>query len=295
MRPNLASSMMAGTKTVVTARDRELFSVLRAARWLSTEQIRRHLFPAASTNAVNKRLRKLTRGGFLYAIRPGRTETLYFRLTNRANVVTGCAERHRAHRFPTQVRHFSAINDVRLWFHAGSCPDFRLVTFHAEWDYRRFQSKAAIIPDATVDIERAQLIQRVAIEVDCNTENASMLAKKVRAYRSRQFQRSNLSGLILFMPGLGRIRATVAACCRANVLTGDLPCWIADLNRLWLVDLDTPYVLDIAALAASGAITLQSVRSVLASPVGVSCRQEGQASLSASNPVTSENTSGLII
>jgi len=48
----------------LTKRCLDLFRMLRAARWLTTAQIHRRFFSAATLDAARKRLRKLTDAGY---------------------------------------------------------------------------------------------------------------------------------------------------------------------------------------------------------------------------------------
>src|SRR5204862_8366665 len=62
----------------LTTRCLGLLRLIRAARWLSTGQIQRRFFPLATTDAVRKRLRKLTSTGYLVVVRRDRMSQAIF-------------------------------------------------------------------------------------------------------------------------------------------------------------------------------------------------------------------------
>src|ERR1039458_7292504 len=55
----------AGDRMRLTTRCKDLLRLLRAARWLSTGQVRRRFFPHATVSAARRRLRRLAAAGYL--------------------------------------------------------------------------------------------------------------------------------------------------------------------------------------------------------------------------------------
>src|SRR5436190_519595 len=64
----------------LTNRDLELIRVLNRARWLTTRQVQQHYFSHASSNACQKRLRKLAAANLIANVRPSRTTQSLWRI-----------------------------------------------------------------------------------------------------------------------------------------------------------------------------------------------------------------------
>src|SRR5207247_1060935 len=64
----------------LTKRCFDLLKLLRAARWLTTGQVRRRFFPSATADAARKRLRKLTDAQYLVMYREHRMAEALFTL-----------------------------------------------------------------------------------------------------------------------------------------------------------------------------------------------------------------------
>ncbi len=259
-------------KVTATGRDRELFKMLASARWLSTSQIGRCFFPLASRNAVQKRLRRLVNGGLLRVARTGRTDEQYVTMTRAAAAVIG-AEVKGEKRLPAQLDHFTLINDVRIWFESQH--DLRLERFWGEHEYRPFSTRNVIIPDAIVLIATGRGPLRFGIEVDCSTENAAVLAEKVRRY-SQSTVSQELAGVLVWARGSRRLRAIAVACLRAGVLDGSNPVWLLDLRDLPKRTVGSIEAVNLTALAKNEGAVMQSLSNILGSPLDLSSREEEQ-------------------
>ncbi len=274
-------------QTVVTARDRGLFELLGRARWLSTAQIQRRFFPGKSLNAVNKRMRRLVRAQYLRRVRPTLMDQCYFRLT-----ATG-ADRLRddggrsigvPKRFPRQVSHFAAINDVRLWLDAQFARG--AASFWAEWELKDL-NRDRIVPDGVALLRLDSGTRRLAIEVDLATENSQFLVQKMKTYDELALRRElPFDAVLVTATGWPRLRSLISACYRAGLPAGALRLWFVELEQLAPGQL--PGLIDLAAVSESDRLSRHSLQSLLDEcPVGISCREDGQSSVSAGENGTS--------
>jgi hypothetical protein len=76
----------------------------------------------------------------------------------------------------------------------------------------------------------------------------------------------------------------VAACFRAGVVDGALPCWIADIDNLWAMDATTKRFVSLATLAHGSEGVQWSLNEVLSYPLGSSSREEGLVGANVSDP-----------
>src|SRR5258708_26887235 len=108
--------------TLLTPRDVRLLQKLNVAGWLTSRQIRDYFFCGKSTNAVCKRLRKLSAGGYVASARTSSAESGLYRLAGRGRLAlienTGCGESDVIipNQLPRKLNHFIGINDLRLRF-----------------------------------------------------------------------------------------------------------------------------------------------------------------------------------
>jgi hypothetical protein len=172
----------------ITERDRRLLRKLLAARWLTTSQVRRLLFPNASLNRVQKRLRTLTEDGILRAKRPDRMgESLHSigqvgrRLLERDGI-----EVHVPRSLPAQLAHFTGINDIRV---AVETAGLAISYAYACWELSTVGWKHAIIPDFVAHIDEDGG-KRLAFEYDRDHESTAMFVKKLTAYATDLVPRS---------------------------------------------------------------------------------------------------------
>lgn len=175
--------------------------------------------------------------------------------------------------FPKQLQHFEYINDLRLWFEAQ--PELGVEAFWAEWQFKDAGVRPAVVPDALVALEPTGRRLWLALEVDCGTENSNLVARKMLMYKCEV--EGSLHGLLavfIWVPGWRRLRAVVAACYRAGVVEAGVPCWLGDLDRLATMRADSADVVDLQALGDETQPPASSLATLLASPVGLSCREE---------------------
>jgi hypothetical protein len=190
----------------LTERDMRLLQTLNAAGWLTTRQIQRHFFAGKGTNAVCKRLRKLTAGSFIAMTRLGSTEEALYRLAGQGRLALAEHSRLQENditiptQLPRKIQHFTATNDLRFYFEqlAG---DVTTLFFFSERElalyYQRLGQNSDVIlsllakhrtiPDALARISRHRADRDdetdLALEYDAGTEQASFFGRtKVKHY-----------------------------------------------------------------------------------------------------------------
>jgi DNA-binding PadR family transcriptional regulator len=196
------------TSVEITERDLEIFRKLNAAGWLSTGQLLNYFFRGKSANAVSKRLRKLVRDGYLTYARVGSTEPAYYRLAAKGKLILAAnslleePDIQIPKRLPTNLSHFSRINDLRLHFEEGaSQAGVRLLYFFSDQELRRYLVGRETIADNLIQeikdrklfpdgLCRIRMEDRdpergvtLALEYDAGTENTSFFgATKIASY-----------------------------------------------------------------------------------------------------------------
>ena len=271
------------------SRDREIMKLLLRARWLSTRQLRDRFFPGSSANAVNKRMAKLTQVGLLRTVRPNMTSQRWYKPSAAgAALVAPDASDNASLRypFPRQLDHFARINDVRLWFERQ--PELWLQEFWAEWEYKIIGLRPAVVPDALAVLRHGNWQRVLAVEVDCATEHPNVLARKLQAYGSTA-AREFVQAVLICVPGWRRLRSVVTACYRMRVVDAGVDCWLLDLNRLGAMSAKSRDVINLATLGDDAQPPTHSLRDLIASPVCLSCRQDGNSTLSGAYTETFEN------
>lgn len=262
--------MNSSGNTMLTPRDLDLMDLLARARWLNTSQIRSRFFPEKTANAVNKRMAKLVAARWLRTVRPGLMAERYYSLTERGRrhaEQTGVGGLKHTHttRFPKQLKHFSWINDLRLWFQR---PGLTRVRYEAFWENHP-GGGSSLVPDAIATIGEEL---RLAIEVDCGTENANTVAQKVARYeRDGHTLETSLTAIVVWAPGWRRIHGIAAACYRAGVGLTTPACWLADIESLGSIWIDSPEFVNLSTLDDESQPTAHALRTLLGSPVGLSC------------------------
>src|SRR5438876_9894382 len=101
----------------LTKRCMDLLELLRAARWLTTQQVRRRFFPRATLDATRKRLRKLTEAGYLVMCQEHRMREALFSLGREGKRILethGAAEIALERQPAKQIDHLAGINDSRI-------------------------------------------------------------------------------------------------------------------------------------------------------------------------------------
>src|SRR5437867_2490733 len=155
----------------LTKRCFDLLKLLRAARWLTTGQVRRRFFPGATADAARKRLRKLTDAQYLVMYREHRMAEALFtlgRLAKRALEKRGAEEITLERKPPKQWEHFCAINDVRIAAELSG----KLSYFFACWELSSLNWPHAIIPDAIFSAGD----KTFAMEIDRGVEGIRFLS-----------------------------------------------------------------------------------------------------------------------
>jgi len=176
----------------VTKRCKELLTILRAARWLTTGQVRRRFFPGATADAARKRLRKLAKAGYLVMVRKHRMSEALFTLGREGKRVLerGGAEEIVLERTPPkQLEHFTGVNDVRIAAElAGS-----LAYFFAHWELPGVGWRHPVIPDAVFSMcERT-----FAMEFDRGVESVRFFVRTKIAHYRRGLAGFPLAGILV--------------------------------------------------------------------------------------------------
>jgi len=184
----------------------KLLQLLRAARWLSTGQIHRRFFAAATKDAARKRLRKLTRSRLLVMVQEYRMQEALFTLGpegKRALELAGAEDVVLERRAPKQRDHFLAINDLRIAAEqAGS-----LSYFFACWELAAVNWHQPIIPDAVFAMHQ----RTFAAEFDRGHENIGFFVKtKVPAY-GRGFDGLPLTAILILTDRTARMKSLAKA------------------------------------------------------------------------------------
>jgi hypothetical protein len=201
-----SDSDASGGKMRLTPRCLDLLKLLRTARWLTTAQIHRRFFPAATADAVRKRLRKLSAGRYLFAMRRDRMSQTIFtvgkegkRILERLSGETIVVER----KPPTQREHFLAINDLRIAAELTG----KLKFFYAAWELPGLGWNQAIIPDCLVALD-----DRIfAIEFDRGVEGVLFFVRtKMTAYQ-RGFDNIALAAVLIVADRVPRMLSLAKA------------------------------------------------------------------------------------
>jgi hypothetical protein len=174
----------------IMERDIQILELLAAAGWLSTRQIQYALFPGAIAKVVNKRMRKLAQACYVVKVRLSRTDENLYRLGIEGKKVVASETNFPEEEIvlmrkpPRELRHFLAINDLRLIFEKeikkrGGEMNF----FFADPELRKRGEQSPIIPDAIMRFFLDGKDYRFAIEFDNGTETPHYFAsEKVRKY-----------------------------------------------------------------------------------------------------------------
>jgi Replication-relaxation len=164
----------------VTGRDLRLFAKLALCRWLTTTEIKRLYFPEATSNAVQKRLRKLADSGYLRSERENRMAEAVHAVGVKAKplVEERGIEIDVASEVPKQIEHMLGVNDIRV---AVETSRVKVAWFFAYWQLPGLGWTHPVIPDAVFAV-RAPERRCFVLEYDRGTETAGKLLEKLRAY-----------------------------------------------------------------------------------------------------------------
>jgi hypothetical protein len=185
----------------------DLLKLLRAARWLTTGQIRRRFFPHATADATRKWLRKATADGYLCMYRQNRMTESLFTLGStgkRALERNGAEDIVMLERKPSkQIEHKLGINDIRI----AADMSLPLSYFFACWELSALDWQHPIIPDAVFAVGR----RTFAVEFDRGLETIRyFLRTKVGAYR-RGLEGFPLSAVLIVVDSKTRMLALAKA------------------------------------------------------------------------------------
>ena len=169
-----------------------LLRLLRAARWLTTGQVRRRFFPHATVDAVHKRLRKLTEATYLTMVREHRMTEALFTLGSEGKRVlerTGADEIVLERQPPKQLEHFIGINDLRIAAERST----ELGYFFACWELPALGWSHVIIPDAVFSLAR----RTFAVEFDRGKEGIRYFMRTKLAVYLQGFERFPLAAVLV--------------------------------------------------------------------------------------------------
>ncbi|MDA2937067.1 replication-relaxation family protein [Acidobacteria bacterium AH-259-A15] len=156
-----------------------LLRLLRAARWLTTGQIKRRFFPGATTDAARKRLRELGLTGYVRKFQANRMIEALFSLGpegKRELEKQGMNKIRLERRPPKQLAHFLGVNDLRI-----ACELTGKVSyFFAYWELPGLGWSYLVIPDAVFSLFNRTFIA----EFDRGVESTRFfVSSKIRYYR----------------------------------------------------------------------------------------------------------------
>jgi hypothetical protein len=207
----------------LTDRDIQILKKVNECLWLSTSQIKRCFFADTTTRAVSKRLRLLVDAKWLSCERASSTDEYFYKLGSQGRDVltekVGIdSEGIRiARQLPTQLKHFSTINDLRWYFELAIQKESgALEFFFVDRELKSLLADSAIIPDVLVSFtigESGQMKKYiVAVEYDAGTENPQYFGRdKVKRY-SETFRDGKL------ISGAPDLRVVVFADTRARIV-----------------------------------------------------------------------------
>src|SRR3989475_3990505 len=179
-------------KVRLTNRCMDLLRLLRAARWLTTGQVRCRFFPHTTVDAAHKRLRKLTEATYLTMVREHRmTEALFTLGPGGKRVLerTGAEQIVLERQPPKQLAHFIGINDLRIAAERSA----ELGYFFACWELPGLGWSHGIIPDAVFSLAH----RTFAVEFDRGKEGIRYFMRTKLAAYLRGLERFPLAALLV--------------------------------------------------------------------------------------------------
>jgi hypothetical protein len=190
----------------LTRRCTDLLYLMRAARWLTTAQIQRRFFPAATPDAVRKRLRKLTKADYLLSVRRDRMSQALFTLGQGGKrlletMTHTVVALHRTP--PIQLAHFLAVNDLRIAAElAGG-----LTYFYAAWELPGLGWKHPVIPDGLVGFGE----RTFAMEFDRGVEGIQFFVRTKVVTYTRGLENFPLTAVLVITDRTPRMMALATA------------------------------------------------------------------------------------
>ncbi|PWU05358.1 MAG: hypothetical protein C5B51_14835 [Terriglobia bacterium] len=176
----------------VTDRCTAMMVFTSAAKCVSTSQYKRRFFPASSSDACRKVLRRMANGRYLVRRQEHRMAEALFTLGGNGKRVLeerGMENIAVVRQLPKQIEHVLGINDLRV---AAELTD-GLNYFYAAWELPGFGWRQEVIPDAVFSLEK----KTWAVEFDRGQEGLQFfLRTKVPAYE-RGFAGLALAGVLV--------------------------------------------------------------------------------------------------
>jgi hypothetical protein len=165
----------------LTARCKDLLRLLRAARWLTTGQVRRRFFAQATVSAARRRLRRLAAAGYLRKHQENRMREAMFTLGRESwrvleTEIDGGKPVALERGVPKQLEHLAGINDIRIAAELTG----HLSYFFAAWELPGIGWKHPIVPDAILRTKDCTF----AVEYDRGGEGLRyFVGSKIACYR----------------------------------------------------------------------------------------------------------------
>jgi hypothetical protein len=159
----------------------EILRLLRAARWLSTSQVRRRFFPNSTVGAARRRLRRLAAAGYVRKHQESRMQEAIFALGREAWRALETADNGESavvleRGVPKQLAHLAGINDFRIAAELTG----QLSYLFAAWELPGIAWKHPILPDAILRVAG----RTFAVEYDRGGEGLRyFIGSKVACYR----------------------------------------------------------------------------------------------------------------
>lgn len=171
-----------GVRVTLTGRDREVLLSLGRFRLARTSQLYRYAFAGIRRDTAAARLRRLFDSRHVSVVRSGPLAENLYRLgplgrqaLQAEGVRLGAAPRG-------AIEHHLGI--VESWTRFATEPEVELARCLPDWELREELGlgELAIIPDLFALIRLQDQLVPLAVEVDCGTENASVLRSKAERY-----------------------------------------------------------------------------------------------------------------
>lgn len=171
-----------GVRVELTERDRDVLLALARFRLARTSQLYRYAFAGIRRDTAAARLRRLFDSRHVSVARFGPLAENLYRLgpfgrqaLQAEGVRLGPAPRG-------AIEHHLGI--VEIWTRLAAEPELEIARCLPDWELREELGLAevAVIPDLFALLRLRDQLVPVAIEVDCGTENASVLRSKVERY-----------------------------------------------------------------------------------------------------------------
>ena len=189
----------------LTPRCIDLLQLLRTARWLTTSQINRRFF-VATPDAVRKRLRKLTAGGYVVKSQHDRMSESLFTLGpngRRYLEQLGADGIMLERKPPIQRDHFLAINDLRIAAELTGVHRY----FYAAWELAAVGWKDRLIPDGLLAFGE----KRIALEFDTGTEGVKFFVRSKMGAYQRGLTGLSVSTVVIVTDRIARMLALAKA------------------------------------------------------------------------------------